>query len=159
MIIYIEQEILLDTQCRDLYICDNELNDEYLINSSYDQCSCKKRSIILCKYNHDQCEKRCLLENNLFFKQKSTQSNEILFNNHSINVVILEKNELKTNAEILYICQKDNLPKSIFEHLKNQLTFTEIPLINHQVYKNQVSFFQKLFLFSLDINWKFSIET
>ena len=70
MIVYIEKEILLDTQCQDLYLCNNELNDEYLIISSIDQCSCKKQHVILCKYEHDLCQNRCLLEDNLFLKQK-----------------------------------------------------------------------------------------
>jgi hypothetical protein len=130
MILYIEKEILLDTQCQDLYLCDNGLNDEYLIISSIDQCSCKKQHVILCKYDHDLCQNRCLLEdNNLFLKQKN-QTNEILINNHSINVVLLNKNELKTNSEIIYICQGNNLPKPILEHLKNQLTLTENLPIN-----------------------------
>jgi hypothetical protein len=123
MILYIERDILLDTQCRDLYICANGLNDEYLILSSIDQCSCAKQHVVLCKYDHDVCENQCLLEKNLFFKQK-TQSHEILMNNQPINLVLLDKNELKNNAEIVYICQGNNLPKPILEHLKNQFTST-----------------------------------
>jgi hypothetical protein len=141
MIVYIEQEILLDTQCRDLYLCNNELNDEYLIISSIDQCSCKKQRVILCKYEHDQCENRCLIDNDLFLKQKS-QSNEILINNHPINVVLLENNELKNNAEIVYICQENNLPKSIYQHLKNQLTLIDPSPINRV---RRMTFFEIIF--------------
>jgi len=129
MILYIEKEILLETQCRDLYLCNNELNDEYLIISSIDQCSCKKQHAILCKYDHDLCQNRCLLEENLFLKQKN-QSNEIFINNHPIDIVLLDKNELKTNSEIIYICHGNNLPKPILEHLKNQLTLTDTSSIN-----------------------------
>jgi hypothetical protein len=124
MILYIEKDILLDTQCRDLYLCDNGLNDEYLIISSIDQCCCKTKHIILCKYDHDICSKRCLLENNLLIKQKN-QTNEIFINNYPVNIVLLDKNELKNNSEIVYICQGNNLPKPILEHLKNQFTFTD----------------------------------
>jgi hypothetical protein len=119
----------LDTQCRDLYLCNNELNDEYLIISTTDQCSCKKQHVVLCKYEHDQCQNRCLIGNDLFLKQKF-QSNEILINNQAINIVFLENNELKNNAEIVYICQETNLPKSIYAHLKNQLKLTDPPSIN-----------------------------
>ena len=129
MIIYIEREILSGTQCRDLHLCHNELNNEYLIISSTDQCTCKKQQAILCKYDHDLCQNRCLSENNLLIKQKN-QSNELLINNSSTNVVLLDKNELKDNSEIVYICHGNNLPKPIFEHLKNSLTHTDISSIN-----------------------------
>lgn len=129
MIVYIEKEHLLDLQCEDLYICNNELNDEYLIISSNDQCSCKKQSVILCKYDHDMCKNRCLLEKKLFIKQ-NFQANEILVNNQLTNLVLLDKNQLKNNSEIIYICEGNNLPKPIFEHLKNQLNFTDNSTIN-----------------------------
>jgi len=129
MIVYIDKEILLDTQCRDLYLCDNGLNDEYLILSSIDKCSCKTQHVVLCKYDHDICQKRCLLEKNLFLKQK-IQTNEIFINNHPINIVLLDKNELKNNSEIVYIYQGNNLPKPILEHLKNQFNFTDNLSIN-----------------------------
>lgn len=131
MILYIEKEFLLNLQCQDLYLCDNGLDDEYLIISSIDQCTCNKQSVILCKYDHDICKNRCLLEKKLYFKQLN-QTNEILLNNQNINLVLLNKNELKNNSEIVYICQKDNLPKPIYEHLKNQLTFQETSFINRQ---------------------------
>jgi hypothetical protein len=129
MIVYIEQEILFDTQCRDLYLCNNDLNDEYLMISSTNQCTCKKQHIILCKSEHDQCKNRCLADNYIFIQQKS-QSNEIFIDNHPVNVVVLENNELNTNAEIVYICQEHNLPKSMFAHLKNQIKSTDLPSIN-----------------------------
>ena len=129
MIVYIEREILLDAQCRELYLCDNALNDEYLIISSAEQCSCKKRRVVLCQYDHDHCEKRCSSESSFFLK-RNNQANEIFLNNQPINVVLLEKDELQNNAEIVYICEASNLPKAILEHLKNQLTFTEISFSN-----------------------------
>ena len=129
MIVYIDREILLDEACRDLYLCNPTLTDEYLIVASTNQCSCEKQTVILCKYDHDQCERRCLADNRLLFKQHM-QSNEILLNNQPINVVLLEESELQSNAEIVYICEENNLPKAIHEHLKNQVTITEIPSVN-----------------------------
>jgi hypothetical protein len=125
MILYIEREILSDTQCQDLYLCNNGMNNEYLIISSIDQCSCKKQQAILCKYDHDLCQNRCLSEQILFIKQK-TQSNDILINDCLTNIVLLEKNELENNSEIIQICHGNNLPKAILEHLKNKLTYTNI---------------------------------
>ncbi|CAF3929773.1 unnamed protein product [Adineta steineri] len=124
MILYIEKEILLDTHCQDLYLCDTGVNNEYLVTSSIDQCSCKKQQAILCKYDHDLCQNRCLSEQNLYIKQNN-ESNEILINNHSTNVILLEKNELEYNSEIVYICDRNNLPKPILEHLNNKLTYTK----------------------------------
>ena len=120
MILHIEQEILLDLQCRDLYLCNNDLNDEYLVIPSSNQCSCKKQQAILCKSDHDTCQKRCLLENILFIKQKN-QSNNILINNYPTKVVLLTQNELEDNREIVYICHGNNLPRLIGDHLTNQL--------------------------------------
>ncbi|CAF3681392.1 unnamed protein product [Rotaria sp. Silwood1] len=123
MILYIEQEILLDTKCQDLYLCTNGLNNEYLLISSSNQCSCQKQQAILCKYNHDLCQNRCLSEHILLIKQKN-QTNNIFINDNPTNVVLLNKNELANNSEIVYICHENNLPKPILEHLKNQLTYT-----------------------------------
>ncbi|CAF3866811.1 unnamed protein product [Rotaria sordida] len=123
MILYIEREILLDTKCQDLYLCNNELNNEYLLISSSNKCLCKKQQAILCKYDHDLCQNRCLIEHNLLVKQKN-QSNHILINDNPTNVVLLDKNELENNSEIVYICHKNNLPQPIFEHLENQLNHT-----------------------------------
>ncbi|CAF1458897.1 unnamed protein product [Rotaria sordida] len=123
MILYIEREILLDTKCQDLYLCNNELNNEYLLISSSNKCLCKKQQAILCKYDHDLCQNRCLIEHNLLIKQKN-QSNHILINDNPTNVVLLDKNELENNSEIVYICHKNNLPQPIFEHLENQLNYT-----------------------------------
>ncbi|UJR31135.1 hypothetical protein I4U23_018642 [Adineta vaga] len=124
MILYIEKELLLDTPCRSLNICDNKTNNECLILSSNEQCSCKKQQAILCKSNHDLCQNRCLSENILYIKQH-VESNEIFINDCRTNVIILDKNELDTNSEIVYICQKNNLPKVIFEHLSNKLSYID----------------------------------
>lgn len=130
MIVYIEKEILLDSQCRDLYLCNNDLNNnEYLIISSNDQCCCKKQKAILCKSDHDLCSKRCLEENNLFIKQKN-QFNEIFINNSLINIVLLDKNQLENNSEIIFISHGNNLPQPIYQHLKNKLTHTDSITIN-----------------------------
>jgi hypothetical protein len=132
MIVYIEKDILLDTQCRDLYLCDNDLNNEYLLISSIDQCSCKKQQVILCKSDHDVCENRCLTENRLFVKQKN-QFNEIMIKNSLTNVVLLDKNQLENNSEMIFICHGDNLPKPIFEHLKNKFTATDNSILNQRL--------------------------
>lgn len=124
MIIYVEREILIDNQCRKLYLCENQSNDEYLIRSNVDDCLCKKQTIILCKSIDEQCDKCSSVDNYLFFKQ-NCQTNEILVNDQVVNVVQLETNELQTNTEIVYICQEKNLPKPIFEHVKNQLNLKE----------------------------------
>lgn len=129
MIVYIDREILLDGVCRDLYLCHSTSIDEYLLVASIDQCSCEKQSVSLCKYDHDQCERRCLDEDRLFLQRKPL-SNEIFFKNQPINVVLLEENELQSNAEMVLICQENNLPKAIHQHLKNQVTMTDIPSVN-----------------------------
>jgi hypothetical protein len=129
MIVYIDREILLNTDCRDLYLCQNTSVDEYLIIGSTDQCTCEKRFVTLCKSDHDECEQRCSRENRLFFKRKN-QSNEILYDHQPVNLVFLEENELQSNAEIVYICEGDNLPKAIYQHLKNQVIVSEIPSIH-----------------------------
>ena len=129
MIVYIDREILLDTACRDLYLCQNTSIDEHLIVASADQCTCEKRFVTLCKSDHDQCERRCLRENRLFFKRK-THSNEILYDNQSVNLGLLEENEMQSNAEIVYICEENNLPPAIHQHLKNQVIISEIPPVH-----------------------------
>lgn len=129
MIVYIDREILLDTACRDLYLCQNTSLDEYLIVASAKQCTCEKRSVTLCKSDHDQCEQRCSKENRLFFK-RNTQSNEVFYDHQPVRLVLLEENELQSNAEIVYICDGNNLPKAIHEHLKNQVIVSEIPPVH-----------------------------
>jgi hypothetical protein len=129
MILYIERDIFFDNQCRDIYLCDNDLDNEYLLFLSIDGCSCKKQQAILCKYNHDLCEERCLAENCLFIKQKC-QSNEMFINNNPANIVLLDKNELETNSEIIYICHENNVPKPIIEHLKKKLNNVNQSSIN-----------------------------
>ena len=101
MIIYLEREIFFDNQCRNLYLCNNQLTDEYFLLSSIDQCSCKKQKIVLCKNDHD----RCLAGEKLFLKQKS-QTNEILMDNQVFNVVLLGKNELKKMRKLFIFVRR-----------------------------------------------------
>lgn len=123
MILYIEKDILSDIQCRDLCLCSNGSENEYLLIESSKQCSCRKQQAILCKYDHDLCRSRCLLEQRLFIKQKH-QSNNVSIDDSPTNVVLLNKHELEKNSEILYISHENNLPNLILKHLKSQLNYT-----------------------------------
>ena len=129
MTLYIESELLLDSHCRNLNICDPGIDNEYLIISSNDRCSCPKRRAVLCKYVHDSCRTSCSSEQILYIKQQN-QQNEISINNSPGNIVLLHKDELEHNPEIVHICQNKNLPKIMREHLNNKLSNTNISSIN-----------------------------
>ncbi|CAF1291277.1 unnamed protein product [Adineta ricciae] len=140
MTLYIESEILFDSHCRDLNICDPGIDNDYLIISSNDQCSCPKRRAILCKSAHDSCRTSCSSEQILYIKQQN-QQNDISINNSPANIVLLHKDELEHNSEIVYICQNKNLPKIMREHLNNKLSYTNISSIDLTLTKTPIGSF------------------
>lgn len=120
MILYVEREILLDNQCRDVHLCRTDLADEYLLISSSNQCSCPKQSAIFCKCDHDACSTRSRQEKKFFLKQNPT-SNKVFLNSAPTNLVLFDKEEWQENAEMIYLSRGTHVPKPLMEHARNRV--------------------------------------
>ena len=126
MILYLEFDLFVDQQCRDVDLCCHESSNEYLLISSSNRCACRKQSTIFCKENHRTCFERCQMEKK-FFLQQNFQSKQIFLNETPISFVLFDKNILENNVEMIYLSHRKNLPKCFVEHTKNPLQQIEEP--------------------------------
>ena len=128
MILYLEHDLFVDQQCRDVQLCSHESADEFLLISSSDRCACPKKSAIFCRDDHQSCAQRCHSESKILLKQNS-QSKQILINNSPISLALLDKDILENNVEMIYLAHRNNIPKCLLEHTKNRLNPIEEPTI------------------------------